>query len=106
MKSVFFLLIFAGFTLFACQDDTAPDTCANLQEGKITGQDYRKCACCGGWFLQTADTTYMFVSLPEGSDIDLQNATFPIPVKFDFTPDSSICNGFLNRIILTHIEVQ
>ena len=106
MKSVFFLLIFAGFTLFACQDDTAPDTCSNLHKGKITGQDYRKCVCCGGWFLQTADTTYMFVSLPEGSDIDLQNATFPIPVKFDFTPDSSICNGLCNLSLLSLSQVQ
>ncbi len=104
MKSVFFLLLFAGITLFACQDDTASGTSCNLNEGQIIGQDFRKCSCCGGWFLQTADTTFMFISLPEGSDIDLQNATFPIPVKFDYIPDSSICNGFLNRIILTHIE--
>ena len=102
MKSVILLLIFAGITLIACHIDTT----ANLNEGQIIGQDFRKCACCGGWLLQTADTTFMFVTLPEGAGIDLQNTTFPIPVKFDYMPDTSYCNGFLNRITLTHIEVQ
>ena len=102
MKSVILLFIFAGFGFIACHSDTS----SNLSEGQIIGQDARKCACCGGWFLQTADTTFLFVTLPEGSGIDLENATFPLPVTFDYVPDTSFCNGLLNRITLTHIEVQ
>ncbi|MBK8429047.1 MAG: hypothetical protein IPL27_25210 [Lewinellaceae bacterium] len=102
MKSVFFLLIFAGIALIACHADTT----ANMKEGQITGPDGRKCACCGGWFLQTTDTTFLLVAVPQGSNIDLQNASFPLPVKFNYVPDTSFCNGLMNRITLTHIEVQ
>ena len=102
MKSVFFFLIFAGIALIACHADTT----ANMKEGQITGLDGRKCACCGGWFLQTTDTTFLFVAVPQGSNIELQNASFPLPVKFNYVPDTSFCNGLMNRITLTHIEVQ
>lgn len=77
-----------------------------MAEGQITGPDARLCPCCGGWFLETADTTFLFDQLPAGSTIDLGNATFPVPVKFDYQSDTSVCNGWGNRIILTNIEQQ
>lgn len=102
MKSLFVFVAFVGLVLCACKND--PNSSAFTDEGQITGFDGRKCFCCGGWFIETADTTFLFSQLPAGSTIDLDNATFPIPVTFDYQPDTSVCKGWGNRIILTYIE--
>jgi hypothetical protein len=99
------LLVFVALSvafLFACKNDSNPS--AFMAEGQITGLDARECFCCGGWFLQTADTTFLFDRLPDGSTIDLNIAAFPIPVKFDYETDTSGCGLWLNKIILTDIE--
>ena len=74
---VFFILI--GF--MGCKKPTTSDFQSN---GIITGVDTKMCACCGGWYIQIDNVTYEFETLPVGSNIDLQNATFPIMVKLDW----------------------
>jgi len=39
--------------------------------------------CCGGWMIvmEGDDQFYNFGRLPASSKIDLENATFPLPVK-------------------------
>jgi len=73
---VFFILI--GF--MGCKKPTTSDFQSN---GIITGVDTKMCACCGGWYIQIDNVTYEFETLPADSNIDLQNATFPITVKLD-----------------------
>ena len=104
MKSFFAFITLCCLAFFACKDDPNPSVFTD--EGQITGFDFRKCFCCGGWFIKTADTTFLFSQLPAGSTIDLDNATFPIPVKFDYQPDTSVCNGWGNRIVLSNIKQQ
>ena len=104
MKSLIVFVAFLGVVLFACKNDSNPPVF--MAEGQITGGDPRLCACCGGWVLETADTTFLFDQLPAGSTIDLNNATFPIPVKFNYEADTSGCGLWLNKIILTEIEQQ
>ncbi len=101
MKALLVFLLATGLFVYSCQ----PESSTALQTGEITGQDFRACHCCRGWYLRAVDTTYLFVQLPEGTDIDLETATFPIPVKFESMPDTGACAGFDNRIILSHIEV-
>ena len=74
---VFFILI--GF--MSCQKPTTSDF---QSTGIITGVDLKMCACCGGYYIQIDNVTYEFDTLPAGSNIDLQNATYPIPVKLDW----------------------
>ena len=102
MKAFLIFLMASGVLFYSCK----PESATTLQSGEITGPDFRACHCCRGWYLRTLDTTYLFVRLPEGSDVDLQAAMFPIPVKFESVPDTGVCAGFDNRIILTHIEVM
>jgi len=104
MKSIFVFVAFLSAVLFACKNDGLSSSF--MAEGEIVGGDPRNCACCGGWFLETADTTFLFDRLPDGSMIDLNNATFPIQVKFDYKADTSYCGVWLNKIILTDIELQ
>lgn len=106
MKSLFLFIAFLGIVFSACKNDGLSSS-SFMAEGKIVGGDPRNCACCGGWFLETADTTFfLFDRLPDGSTIDLNNATFPIQVKFDYEADTSYCGVWLNKIILTDIELQ
>ena len=74
---VFFILI----GLAGCQKPNASDF---QSTGIITGVDMKMCACCGGYYIQIDNVTYEFETLPAGSNIDLQNATYPITVKLDW----------------------
>lgn len=55
-----------------------------MSDGTIIGPDVRMCACCGGWFIDINSVTWEFESLPSGSDIDLDNETFPLNVRLNW----------------------
>lgn len=61
--------------------------------GVITGQDGRYCACCGGWFIEIDNTTHRFDNIPENSNIDLENPTYPIEVELNWKPKDVQCMG-------------
>lgn len=60
--------------------------------GVITGPDMRECICCGGYFIEINDSTYNFDNLPNDSQIDLAQETFPLAVKLDWDYDRK-CGG-------------
>ena len=62
-------------------------------EGVITAIDIRECSCCGGYFIEIGDSTYRFLSLPPGSDVNLEKGDFPINVKLDWKTSPSVCLG-------------
>jgi hypothetical protein len=102
MKTLKILLLLTALTAitFSCKKDRA-----NFQStGTITGPDYRECACCGGWFIDIADTTYNFDNLPASSNIDLATATFPIMVKLDWSRGRN-CGG-IQYIDISGIEKE
>lgn len=61
--------------------------------GVITGPDYRYCACCGGWFIEIGESTLRFYEIPDGSDIDLNNSEFPLPVSVVWQWHDPSCLG-------------
>ena len=74
MKKLILLLTFFVIIFPACTQDKSTDAEDKFQsDGIITGEDYRECMCCGGWFIVIADSTYRFDQLPDGSNIDLRN---------------------------------
>ena len=75
-----------------------------MNEGKITGYDYRKCSCCGGYYIDINSNTYRFYVLPENSNFDLTNATFPINVELDWKKVEPGCLG--DEIILEDIKKE
>ena len=81
MKIKLLLCLFLIIGSVGCQKPTTSDF---QSTGLITGVDAKMCACCGGYYIQIDNVTYEFETLPAGSNIDLQNATFPIMVKLDW----------------------
>ena len=61
--------------------------------GIILGLDKAQCACCGNWMIQIdgEQKTRQFIALPENSDIDLNNTTFPLFVSLNWTESTSGC---------------
>jgi hypothetical protein len=72
--------------------------------GIITGIDDRECICCGGYFIEIADSTYRFYNIPPGSKLNLENPDFPVYVKLDWHEDPDACLG--DEIIVERIERQ
>ncbi len=91
------LLFFALLTisLFGCDFKS---------KGVITGYDARECACCGGYFIEIDSVTYRFYDLPENSDIDLLNSSFPLNVQLDWEKNPSGCMG--DEILISRIKLE
>ena len=103
MKKIEILLVGILFVVLmaACEKNDTP----YQSTGTITGPDYRECICCGGYYIEIDDdTTYNFETLPDGVDIDLNTAEFPIPVKLDWSFDRD-CGG-IEYININRIEKQ
>lgn len=106
MRLMIFLFVVV-ISWVSCEKET------QKHNGYITGIDARRCACfgvrcgcCNGYWLTVEDTAYLFQDLPKGSDIDLENATFPIPVKVDYYQPSDSCTIQWGYVIITAIEQQ
>lgn len=99
-KNLCLAIVFISVIFYSCRDDENP-----LQStGLITGPDYAYCACCGGYFIEIADSIYRFDNLPSSSDIDLPNTTFPILVNLDWLHERK-CGEF-QYIEITRIEIE
>ncbi len=97
MKSSYFLLVvFVGFIQFSSCKDSEPDPDPDpdpRDNGTITGQDFRRCACCGGWFIEIDEEVYRFTAIPFSTNVDLFNQEFPIEVFVDWSPQEDACLG-------------
>jgi hypothetical protein len=69
--------------------------------GVIVGRDYTLCSCCGGWIIHIDDTTYLFDSIPDNSNINLETEILPITVKLDWQLVPGICPS---RITIQRIK--
>ncbi|MFC2131888.1 hypothetical protein ACFLSQ_10680 [Bacteroidota bacterium] len=103
MKIIIFFVCISLLIILSCSsdDNTTNDSQYN-SDGIITGLDMRECACCGGWFIDIADSTYRFYEIPEGSNIDLFNATLPMNVYLDWHKSENPCLG--DEIIVERIS--
>jgi hypothetical protein len=81
MKIKLLLGLFLIICFVGCKKPTTNDF---QSTGVITGVDYRMLAFGGNWYILIDNVTYEFETLPAGSTIDLQNATFPITVKLEW----------------------
>ncbi|MEM7373151.1 MAG: hypothetical protein AAF587_31295 [Bacteroidota bacterium] len=78
-----------------------PDALQSPQmEGIITGEDQRRCVCCGGWFVDIQNETHRFTRLPDGSDLNLQS--YPVEVVLEWEVDPNACLG--DEILVHSIE--
>ena len=99
MKKIFYIIILLiGFLNCSMQEHEYES------EGIIAGIDDRECICCGGYFIEVADSTYRFYTVPQGSNLKLQNTNLPISVKLDWHEDPNAYLG--DEIIVERIEAQ
>ncbi len=97
------LAAFIVFTLIFCSCQTGQSGVFQ-SNGKITGPDYRMCACCGGYYIVIDSTMYEFDLLPKDANFSLKNATYPIYVKLDWKQDPSACGNYIDIIKIEKIK--
>ncbi len=99
MKNIFFIFLLL-IAILSCDDDTI----VYESTGQILGLDLAACPCCGDWLIQIdgEESLYQFIELPEGSDIDLTIATFPLNVQLNWAFSTGACS---NHIIIEDITL-
>lgn len=95
-------LIIGACVLFILSTSCVKDSI--FDSGTILGSDQRDCACCGGWLVEIDSDTYRFNVLPEGSNINLEEATFPLEVLLNWSKDQNGCLG--DEIIVHEINFK
>lgn len=95
MKKVFIILLLA-IAFCSCHKNRNAYIHAT-----ITGQDFRKCLCCGGYILKldNGDSSYRFFSFPANTYIDTLH--FPQSVYVSYVAADS-CGPF-HFITLTSV---
>ncbi len=110
MSNQFVFLFVAGLLMLTigCENESTAEVHActpeNGVEASILGPDFRRCACCGGWFIEIADSTYRFQQFPDCSEIEglADDVKYPIPVTIEFRVDPNPCLGdeiFLEKLV-------
>lgn len=89
MKKTIFVGILLIIGILSCTEDEN----MFMSNGVITDIDFRECSCCGGFFIDINDSTYRFFTIPEGSNLSLENPVFPIYVKLDWAKADTLCLG-------------
>lgn len=91
------LLLVALFS--ACREDQCYQ-----DSGTIIGPDYRKCMCCGGWFIRIDKDTLRFHQVPEGSNVNLTDEKYPVNVYLDWHYPDPQC--MRDEIVVTRMELK
>ncbi len=98
------LLVFFGIVIFtSCNNDD--DLQVQFEStATISGFDMTLCACCGGWIIDIngQEPDKRFSELPQNSNIDLQNSTFPLSVQLNWSESNEYCG---NGITIESIEL-
>lgn len=99
MKKLIIILNILIFSIFSCSTTEVEEF---SDKGVITGPDTRECACCGGYFIDIGNATYRFYQAPPESNVNLNNAEFPIPVTLDWKKAENPCLG--DEIVVLRME--
>ncbi|MCP4460954.1 MAG: hypothetical protein GY816_23480 [Cytophagales bacterium] len=100
MKKLKLISLGILLSLSSCSDASQENDLKSV--GTITGQDFRMCLCCRGWFIEVNNESYRFSDLPDKSSINLVSEELPIEVYVDWTLDQNSCLG--DEIIIERIE--
>ena len=107
MKKLIIIFLVSFFGLFlSCNNHDTSDKIQFKSTGEILGLDEALCICCGDWKIKIDNdqNDYQFITLPQNSNIDLQNAQLPISVKLNWRLDeNSTC---ANHIIVEQIDLN
>jgi hypothetical protein len=96
ISKIVIVLMMIGFATCSKVNDTY------MSKGTITGQDYRMCACCGGWIINIEGENYLFDAIPANSGFILEKEPLPISVQLDWQLTPGGCPS--NRITIQRIK--
>lgn len=109
MKCIFGIVVFC--IVLSC----AKNSVLYHDSATILGPDLRKCACfengrcgcCGNWIIQIEDSSFIFKTLPSGTDVKLENTThFPLGVSLDWHHDPDSCARQWGYILVDKIKLR
>lgn len=91
---------------WSCSGDDDSNPSDFESEALILGLDEQLCACCGDWLIKIDDQDEInqFVTLPEESTIDLENAEFPLSVRLDWSETTGPCAEHIQISRIEKIE--
>lgn len=107
MKSQIVFLLVLILSCFACNKEGSGSCPEGLEEGEIIGQDFRKCACCGGWWIEIGTDTLRSFTLPNNVELDdnLLGADMAIPICISYEKATD-CNIWEDLIEIKTIHLQ
>ena len=100
MKKILIVLFFFVSVFTACKKNENPPANDGFSDGTITGIDFRKCMCCGGYFIKIDTIQYRFYENPDTNIIKLDGAVFPIYVKLKWKLKNNPCLSDLIDVLL------
>jgi len=99
-----FLVLICLFTCQKEQQSTCPD---NLESGRIIGYDFRKCACCSGYWIEVGNDTLRTFVLPENIEIADTNFVDGLDVLVCLSYEQAeACNDFGELIDVSEMRLQ
>ena len=86
------------------EDSICPD---GLEAGRIIGQDFRKCVCCSGWWIEIGTDTLRTFVLPKDIKIDDTNIVdgISVPVCLSYKK-STDCSDWEELIEVEEMILQ
>lgn len=74
-----------------CHHDDGDGFCG--KKGVVIGIDFRKCVCCGGYFIEVEGDTLRSWNLPQPFMDEIAGEDFPISVYLEWQPAATPCLG-------------
>ncbi len=103
MKKYSFIL----FTIIVIGFSSCNGSDAELQsKGTILSLDTSECACCGGYLIEIdgESNIYNIITLPEGNDLNIDNASYPLDVRLNW--DQNVSRFCSNQITVSAISKE
>lgn len=75
-----------------------------MDTGTVFGMDYRKCMCCGGWFIEIDQDTLRFDVMPEEYTLNFDSLGYPVEVYIDWHHKDPKCLG--DEIVVERMKIK
>ena len=102
MKKIIPILLALSILTICCEKEKEMVCAEGLQEATIIGQDFRRCVCCGGWFIDLGQDTVRTFTLPDDFKFE-PNKDLPIEVCLSYEAETGNCKDFDELIVVTQI---
>ncbi len=108
MRIILAITIASFLLLSACSDDgNSSDSEYTTTDGVLIGRDFRKCFCCGGWFVEMQTDTMRIWNMPSGFADKPENKDLPVDVRFGWKDMEEGCGEEMDDLILINfIELR